>query len=180
MIRFLTTLFISAFIAAPALAQQVSPQQLVQKITDDVLAAVKSDKQLAAGDRQKAVKLAERYRRSGLQFSPEAMQILVSAPWPGNVRQLLNVVEQNDAMCKAQVIGPRIVQKALGDTAGVRTFAEARDEFVHSYLAQLLQVTGGNISRAAKLAGRNRSEFYKLLGRHGLKPRRNIGEGPVA
>ena len=44
---------------AQALAQQLSPDQLVQKITTDVLAAVKSDKQLAAGDKDKALKLAE-------------------------------------------------------------------------------------------------------------------------
>src|SRR5689334_25225510 len=59
MTRFLTALFVSAFFAVPALAQQLSPQDLVQKITNDVLAAVKSDKQLAAGDKQKAVKVAE-------------------------------------------------------------------------------------------------------------------------
>jgi phospholipid transport system substrate-binding protein len=41
------------------MAQNLSPEQLVQKITDDVLAAVKSDKQLAAGDKQKAIKVAE-------------------------------------------------------------------------------------------------------------------------
>jgi phospholipid transport system substrate-binding protein len=93
MIRFLTTLFIAAFFAAPALAQQVSPQQLVQKITDDVLAAVKSDKQLAEGDKQKAVKLAEEkvlpyidfeyatrlaVGRSWRQASPEQRQRLVN------------------------------------------------------------------------------------------------------
>ena len=59
MTRLLASLLIPAFLAAPALAQQLSPQQLVQKITDDVLAAVKSDKELAAGDKQKAVKVAE-------------------------------------------------------------------------------------------------------------------------
>ena len=56
--RFFLSVFLGAFVAAAA-AQDLSPPQLVQKITDDVLAAVKSDKQLAAGDRQKAVKLAE-------------------------------------------------------------------------------------------------------------------------
>jgi phospholipid transport system substrate-binding protein len=59
MTRFFTSLLIGALLAGPALAQQLSPPQLVQKITDDVLAAVKSDKQLAAGDKQKAVTVAE-------------------------------------------------------------------------------------------------------------------------
>src|SRR5690349_23189745 len=80
MIRFLTTLFISAFIAAPALAQQLSPQELVQKITNDVLAAVKSDKQLAAGDRQKAIKVAEEKVLPYIDFE-YATRLAVGRPW---------------------------------------------------------------------------------------------------
>ena len=47
---------------------------------------------------------------------------------------------------------------------------EARDEFTRSYLSQILQITGGNVSQAARLAKRNRTDFYKLLGRHQLTP----------
>ena len=49
------------------------------------------------------------------------------------------------------------------------TFDEARDEFMRNYLVQLLQITRGNVTQAAKLAGRNRTDFYKLLSRHGLQ-----------
>src|SRR5439155_627268 len=64
-------------------------------------------------------KLAERYRRGRLQFAPEAMEILVSAPWPGNVRQLLNVVEQAVALAATEVIPESLVRQALdvADTA---------------------------------------------------------------
>ena len=46
----------------------------------------------------------------------------------------------------------------------------ARDEFTRSYLSQILQITGGNVSQAARHAKRNRTDFYKLLGRHQLVP----------
>ena len=57
--RFLLGLLSGWAFIAPSLAQELSPEQLVQKITSDVLAAVKTDQQLAAGDKQKAMKLAE-------------------------------------------------------------------------------------------------------------------------
>jgi two-component system response regulator GlrR len=126
--------------------------------------------------------LAGRRDSAAKVYSPDAMELLAAARWPGNVRQLFNVVEQNDAISKSPVISTRVVQSALGDTTGLQTFAEARDEFVRSYLTHLLQLTGGNISRSAELAGRNRSEFYKLLRRHGLgpKPAGKEDQGPVA
>jgi phospholipid transport system substrate-binding protein len=55
----LTTLALSFFLAGPALAQDLAPDELVRKVTSDVLDAVKSDKQLQAGDRKKALALAE-------------------------------------------------------------------------------------------------------------------------
>ena len=58
---------------------------------------------------------------------------------------------------------------ALGEQANaLPSFSEARDEFTRNYLSQLLQITGGNVSQAARLAKRNRTDFYKLLGRHQL------------
>ena len=57
----------------------------------------------------------------------------------------------------------------LGEQANaLPSFSEARDEFTRNYLSQLLQITGGNVSQAARLAKRNRTDFYKLLGRHQL------------
>ena len=50
------------------------------------------------------------------------------------------------------------------------SFDEARDEFTRNYLSQILQITGGNVSQAARLAKRNRTDFYKLLSRHQLTP----------
>jgi two-component system response regulator GlrR len=99
------------------------------------------------------------------------MELLVTADWPGNVRQLANIVEQNVALSPAPVISVRLVEKGLGENAGrLPSLAEARDEFVRSYLVQLLQTTGGNVSQASRLAQRNRTEFYKLLSRYDINP----------
>lgn len=115
--------------------------------------------------------LAERSGERCKVYAPEAMELLVAARWPGNVRQLFNIVEQNVALSVTPVIGARIVQKALGDDIlPPPTFAQARDDFTRAYLTQLLQITGGNISQASRMAERNRTEFYKLLARFGLNP----------
>ena len=112
-------------------------------------------------------------REEGKQkvYSPEAMELLVTAEWPGNVRQLHNMIEQNVALSPTPVISAALVQKALGGSTGkLPSYAEAREEFTYNYLVQLLQITRGNISRAARLAERNRTEFYKLLSRHHVNP----------
>jgi two-component system response regulator GlrR len=116
-------------------------------------------------------RLAERYRKGRLALAPEAMQLLVSAPWPGNVRQLLNVIEQAVALAPTEVIPESLVRQALdaGDTA-LTPLDEARKAFERDYLVRILKITGGNVTKAARLAGRNRTEFYRLLERHSLEP----------
>jgi two-component system response regulator GlrR len=116
-------------------------------------------------------RLAERYRRGSLSFSPEALSLLVSAPWPGNVRQLLNVIEQAVALAPTEVIPESLVRQALdaGDTT-LTPLDEARKAFERDYLVRILKITGGNVTKAARLAGRNRTEFYRLLERHSLEP----------
>lgn len=104
-------------------------------------------------------------------YAPEAVELLATAEWPGNVRQLANVVRQNVALSQTPIIPVELVQQSLGGTTGrMVSFDEARDEFTRSYLSQILQITGGNVSQAARLAKRNRTDFYKLLGRHQLTP----------
>ncbi|HEY3488248.1 MAG TPA: sigma 54-interacting transcriptional regulator [Gammaproteobacteria bacterium] len=118
-------------------------------------------------------KLATRQHAVRKVYAPEAMELLVKAEWPGNVRQLLNVVEQNFALSPSTVISTSLVEKALGSKPdSFLSFDEARTEFTRHYLSQLLQLTDGNVTRAAKLAHRNRTDFYKLLHKHGLEPER--------
>jgi len=113
--------------------------------------------------------LAEIARETGTRkiYAPEAVELLATTDWPGNIRQLQNVVRQNCALASTPIIPAELVQQALGK---LPSFDEARDEFTRSYLSQILQITGGNVSQAARLAKRNRTDFYKLLGRHQLVP----------
>ncbi|MGB0866910.1 MAG: sigma 54-interacting transcriptional regulator, partial [Granulosicoccaceae bacterium] len=102
-------------------------------------------------------------------LSPEATNRLVSAPWPGNVRQLRNVMEQVCVLSSTQVISEQLVTSALrGKDDRMQPLAEAQTEFERDYLVSLLRTTAGNVTHAAKLAKRNRTEFYKLLHKHKL------------
>lgn len=112
---------------------------------------------------------AHRHKPFVRSFSADAMKRLVSAAWPGNVRQLVNVIEQCVALTTSPVIGEALVEQALaGENTALPTFVEARNQFELNYLRKLLQMTKGNVTHAARLAGRNRTEFYKLLSRHEL------------
>ncbi|WP_409519781.1 two-component system response regulator GlrR [Pantoea brenneri] len=112
---------------------------------------------------------AERHKPQIRSFSVDAMKRLMAASWPGNVRQLVNVVEQCVALSASPVISDALVAQALsGENSALPTFVEARNQFELNYLRKLLQMTKGNVTHAARLAGRNRTEFYKLLSRHEL------------
>jgi two-component system response regulator GlrR len=103
-------------------------------------------------------------------FSPEAMERLLSAQWPGNVRQLKAVVRRAATTAVGPVVPAEAIDDALGRYVQLPSFDQARDEFTRSYLVQLLQLTGGNVTQAARLARRNRTDFYKLLSRYELRP----------
>ncbi|WP_149570372.1 two-component system response regulator GlrR [Serratia bockelmannii] len=112
---------------------------------------------------------AQRHKPFVRSFSTDAMKRLMTANWPGNVRQLVNVIEQCVALTSAPVISEALVEQALeGENTALPTFAEARNQFELHYLRKLLQITKGNVTQAARMAGRNRTEFYKLLSRHEL------------
>jgi len=116
--------------------------------------------------------LAGKYKKAINGFAPEALELLVGAAWPGNVRQLYNVVEQSVALCTTHLIPSSLVQQAIQhQQSEFASFEEARRNFERDYLAQLLKIAEGNVTRAARLAKRNRTEFYKLLARHQLDPR---------
>ena len=112
---------------------------------------------------------ADRHKPFVRAFSSDAMKRLMAAKGPGNVRQLVNVIEQCVALTSSPVIGDALVEQALeGENTALPTFVEARNQFELNYLRKLLQITKGNVTHAARMAGRNRTEFYKLLSRHEL------------
>ncbi|HLU62204.1 MAG TPA: sigma 54-interacting transcriptional regulator [Gammaproteobacteria bacterium] len=113
-------------------------------------------------------------------FAPAALEALLESNWPGNVRELQNFVERCAALTPGQVISAGQVRRLLDEQeGGLPSLATARDEFTRRYLAQLLRVTRGNVSRAARMADRNRTDFYKLLKRFQLDPSQ-FKDGPSA
>ena len=118
------------------------------------------------------IKIADETGQERKVYAPEAVECLVANDWPGNVRQLYNTVRQNVALRPTRIISPEQVRTSLGEQAAssLPSFSDAREEFTRNYLSQLLQITGGNVSQAARLAKRNRTDFYKLLSRHQLNP----------
>ena len=116
-------------------------------------------------------RLAGKYGKRLSGFAPEALKALTTASWPGNVRQLFNVVEQVCALSTTPLIPLALVQRALRTPSiEVLNYADAKQKFEREYLVGLLKLTDGNVADAARLADRNRTEFYRLLQKHALTP----------
>jgi len=114
---------------------------------------------------------AQRMKKDIRGILPDAMQKLMLYPWPGNVRELENLIEKAVIMATQDMITsdliPFLTQSAQGRP---KPLTEAKEEFERGYLKEIVQLTGGNISRAAQIAGRYRADFYKLLRKYGLHP----------
>src|SRR5690606_13946171 len=112
---------------------------------------------------------AQKHQKSINALSPEATNFLLTSPWPGNIRQLMNVIEQSVVMSTIPIISEELVRDAIHkDETQISSFEQASKQFEREYLVRLLKITSGNVTQAAKLAKRNRTEFYKLLNRHQL------------
>ncbi len=105
-------------------------------------------------------------------LTPEAMQKLMLYDWPGNIRELENVIEFAMALTQKEWISEDLVlqtrERAIPQEP-LKPLKEARESFERNYLIHLLQLCQGNVSQAAKMAGKYRADFYDLLKKHGLK-----------
>jgi two-component system response regulator GlrR len=112
-------------------------------------------------------------------YSPNAIELLVTTDWPGNVRQLFDLVKQNVALSHGNIMTKEFVEKSLGgDPTTIPSYDEAREKFSRDYLAENLQRTAGNVTQAARLAKRTRTDFYKLLARYRVHPDDFKNPGP--
>jgi len=115
--------------------------------------------------------LQQRQDKGRKHFAPEALDYMVSALWPGNIRQLANVIDLCVTLAKTETIPLSLAQRALHDEPGrIQTLKEAKDAFERDYLISVMRITEGHVANAARIAGRNRTEFYKLLGQHSIDP----------
>lgn len=113
----------------------------------------------------------KKYKKNIQSFAPNALEMLIAAEWPGNVRQLQNVIEQTVVLATTQIISLNLLEKALQESANtIIPLDVAKQKFEQDYLINILKTTQGNVAQAAKLAKRNRTEFYRLLERHHIQP----------
>jgi len=116
-------------------------------------------------------RVAARTARPPKRFAPDALRQLLHAELPGNVRQLQNVVEQCSVLSPSDVISAAFTTQALHNRpSNIPTLDEAKQSFERRYLISVLRAAEGNVTTAARMAGRNRTEFYKLVGRYALDP----------
>jgi two-component system response regulator GlrR len=130
-------------------------------------------------------KCSQQMKKEVKGLTPEALRKLMLHDWPGNVRELENTIEYAVAMAQKDIItdesvlqsktvpldGARLsdFEKRDGSQDRLRPLKDARDAFERDYLVQVLSMTEGNVSQAAKLAGKYRADFYELLKKHDLK-----------
>ena len=115
--------------------------------------------------------IAKRMGQKEKRFASDAMHALVRHDWPGNIRQLQNVVEQVVALTPGEVISVQLVESALNSNeSNVEPLSlnDAKKEFERDYVINTLKMAGGNVAEGAKLAKRNRSDFYKLIKKHNI------------
>jgi two-component system, NtrC family, response regulator GlrR len=110
--------------------------------------------------------------RSIRAFTPQALDRLKTHAWPGNVRELENRIKQAMVMAKGDVIDLESLDMFSGDAPGAPfpSFKRAKNEFVRNYLMQCLAAVNGNVAAAARLAGKDRKDFYDLMKRHDVDP----------
>jgi two-component system response regulator GlrR len=115
-------------------------------------------------------KYGRRPEKSVTAITKAALHKLMLHDWPGNVRELENSIEFAVAMATGNTITDELILPSEADHASLPTFTEAKAGFEKTYLANLLKVTSGNVSKASELAGKYRADLYNLLKKHGLSP----------
>jgi two-component system response regulator GlrR len=104
------------------------------------------------------------------EFSTDAMLKLIAYPWPGNIRELENTIECAVAMTKRNIITEDLILQTQNiSPEGLKSFKYAKENFEKNYLIQLFELTRGNVSKAAKLAGKYRADIYELIKKYNLK-----------
>ena len=136
--------------------------------------------------------MREELGRPNLDFSDSALEVLERYPFPGNVRQLQNIVERAATLADGDVLGPETLPSALrgerepepvkvSEAALPAGFSLERflDDAERRYLVTALQLSEGVKTRAAELLGLSFRSFRYRLAKHGLSEREDAGEvGP--
>ena len=103
-------------------------------------------------------------------ISPAVMQKLMLHDWPGNVRELENVIEFAVAMTDSDTLKDNLVLQKKTGQEELLPLQDARAGFEEKYIRDLLKITGGNVSKAAELAGKYRADLYNLMKKYDISP----------
>jgi transcriptional regulator with PAS, ATPase and Fis domain len=121
------------------------------------------------------------------RLHPGSAAVLIRHPWPGNVRELENFILKHYLLEPSPVIRISSADAPADHPQGTplaadesfkRAKARAVTAFEQSYIRAVLEKSGGNVSLAARLAGKDRSDLSKLLRKHGIQPRKSEVHGP--
>jgi DNA-binding NtrC family response regulator len=115
--------------------------------------------------------IAARERRPVPRLTAQALEALLSHRWPGNVRELVNILERAFLLAEDHAIDARHIVLPTHSTAPpplIKAYRDAKSDFESAYYSQVMRTAGGNVSLAAKLAGKTRKEVYDALKRLGL------------
>jgi len=120
-----------------------------------------------------AAKFNKRMRR----FSPDAMQKLLLYEWPGNVREMENVIERSVALCEQDTVRSADIlisrrESAAGQDSFQKAKAKVVAQFERTYIQSLLLVYEGNVTRAAKAAQKDRRALWQLIRKHEIDVQR--------
>ena len=104
-------------------------------------------------------------------FSPAAIQKMMTYQWPGNVRELKNKIKQAMVLTRNNVITAEDLFFHVPVSSNkFQSFKEAKREFEKEYISQVLRICQGNISQAARLAKKDRKDFYDVMKKYGIQP----------
>jgi DNA-binding NtrC family response regulator len=114
---------------------------------------------------------AVRYNKPFRSFSREAMALLSDYAWPGNIRELKNVIERAVVFCEHKEIEPEYIKESLKEKPtdpGMLSLAVGTplEEAERALILKTLRSTGGNKSKAAKLLGISLKTFYNKLNKY--------------
>jgi DNA-binding NtrC family response regulator len=120
-----------------------------------------------------------------IRLSPSTLQRLEAHDWPGNARELEHVIERLSVLYPNETIEPRHLPETLRNagtnsiklSGETRKYREAREEFDRAYFQKILAESSGNLARAARLAGMERSHFFRKITSLGL--RHSTSPGPA-
>jgi two-component system response regulator GlrR len=130
-------------------------------------------------------KFAAEFAKPVTNFSPEVLRMLCAHSWPGNVRELEYIIERAVALTENTILAEAdLMLPTTPPRTPHESFQTAKDravaQFEKAYLKNILLMHGGNITKAAGAAGKNRRAFWQLMRKHGLTATlgRPPGSGP--